>query len=193
MPAPFFSSAVLAGFTLLELADDPAAAEILEGVATGATIATLALDEGDGAWDPARVTVTAHREGSSYRLAGRKPQVLDGTVAEQILVVARLDGAPALFAAPSSSVKRKQLRTLDPTRRQARIDLNDAPAQLLGPDDATATLATALDRARVVLAAEQLGVARRCLEMTVEYAGLRFQFGRPIGSFQAVRHGLADM
>ncbi|MQA98529.1 MAG: acyl-CoA dehydrogenase, partial [Streptosporangiales bacterium] len=193
VPGPFLASAVLAGLVLTELSDDPAAAELLAAVASGATIATLALDEGAGTWDPASVTVTARADGDSYVLYGRKPQVLDGLTASEILVVARLGDAPAVFAVRGDAVRRTALASVDPTRRVAAVDLDGAPARLLGPADAGAALATALDRARVVLAGEQLGVARRALDVAVEYAKIRYQFGRPIGSFQAVRHGLADV
>jgi len=181
VPGPFWASAVLGALLLTELAgDSPEAAALLAEVADG-RIVTVALDDGDGT------------EAAGDVLTGTKRPVTDAVAADRILVVARLDGAPAVFDVAAADTTRVPLATLDPTRRQARVELSGTPGVRLGPPDATAALNRALDRARVVLAAEQLGIARRALGMTVDYVSLRYQFGRPIGSFQAVRHGLADV
>ncbi|MDT7694307.1 MAG: hypothetical protein QOI75_3674, partial [Pseudonocardiales bacterium] len=131
-----------------------------------------------------------------YRLAGEKLYVLDGTVADLLLVVATTERGPGLFAvAPDApGLTRTGMATLDATRKQARLVLDDTPATLVGEDGGAAgPLAAALDVGAAALAAEQAGGARRVLEMAVEYAKVREQFGRPIGSYQAIKHKCADM
>ena len=122
--------------------------------------------------------------------------MLDGAAADLLLVVARSAGGLSLFSVDggAAGVTRTPLRTLDLTRRQARIALDAAPARLIGAEgDAEALLPRVLDRVAVALACEQVGGAQRTLEMAVEHAKRRMQFGRPIGSFQAVKHTCADM
>jgi alkylation response protein AidB-like acyl-CoA dehydrogenase len=137
-------------------------------------------------------------------LDGRFPQVLDGHCADLLVVAARAPGSAgaegvSLFALPASApgVERRPLPTLDRTRRLAALELRDVvvpPAALLGPEGgAAAALERTLDRARVALAAEQVGGAQRCLDLGVAYAKQRVQFGRPIGSFQAIKHRLAEL
>jgi alkylation response protein AidB-like acyl-CoA dehydrogenase len=130
-------------------------------------------------------------------LAGEKLYVLDGTVADLLLVVATTGRGPGLFAvAPDDApgLTRTAMATLDATRKQARLVLDGTPATLVGEDGGAAgPLAAALDVGAAALAAEQAGGARRVLEMAVEYAKVREQFGRPIGSYQAIKHKCADM
>jgi alkylation response protein AidB-like acyl-CoA dehydrogenase len=168
----------------------------LPGIASGEVIATVALTESSGSWDPAAVRMTARRDGDRYLLDGVKTFVLDGQIADLILVVARTDAGLSLFAVGSDvlGLSRVPLTTLDGTRRQARLTFAGLPARLIGIDGgAGAGLAKALDRAAAALAAEQIGGAEWCLTTSVEYAKQRVQFGRPVGSFQAVKHKLADM
>lgn len=196
-PSPFLASCVLAASTLVHSGDEAACAEYLPGIAEGTTTATLALSE-PGSRDVTEVSLTATATPSGeYRLDGVKTHVVDGALADLILVAARLDGEVALFAvaADAAGLTRTQLPVLDQTRRQARLDLSDTPARLLGtPGAATAA---ALERVRrlteVAIAAESVGGAARCLDMTVEYSKIRVQFGRAIGSFQALKHRCADM
>ena len=122
--------------------------------------------------------------------------VLDGHTANLILVAARTDAGVSLFRvdADASGLTRTPLATMDQTRKQAKLDFADTPATLIGTDGAGwSVLERVLDLAAVALAAEQVGGAQKVLEMAVEYAKVRVQFGRPIGSFQAIKHKCADM
>ncbi|WP_369265269.1 acyl-CoA dehydrogenase family protein [Streptomyces sp. R35] len=196
LPSPYFATVALAGQALAVSGDDTAKARWLPAIADGSLTGTLALAEESGSWNVEDVTTEAVRGDDSWRVSGTKMFVIDGHSADLLLVVARADTGPALFAVDggASGVTRTRLETLDPTRRLARIDLDGAPAQRVGPEgDATAYLRTVLDLAVVALAAEQVGGARACLDAAVEYAKVRVQFGRPIGSFQAVKHKCADM
>ncbi|GAA3952059.1 acyl-CoA dehydrogenase family protein [Actinomadura viridis] len=186
-PVPFLSSAVLATGLLLRLDETADAAALLRGVAEGDTVVAVAPW-----WKPAAGTVSADPRG---RLHGDVACVVDGQAADVLLVVAGPPGSPRVFAvdAGAAGLRRTTLTTLDLTRGAARIELDGAAARPLDGAGTAAALAAAWDLAAVGLAAEQLGVARRCLDMTVEYARTRVQFGRPIGSFQAVKHGLADL
>ena len=122
--------------------------------------------------------------------------VLDGHTADLIIVAARTGAGVSLFAVEggASGLTRTPLSTMDQTRKQAKLELSNTPARLIGTDGAGwNVLSTVLDLAAVALAAEQVGGAQRCLDMAVEYAKVRVQFGRPIGSFQAIKHKCADM
>ncbi|HEY5146546.1 MAG TPA: acyl-CoA dehydrogenase, partial [Polyangiaceae bacterium] len=167
--------------------------------AAGDLLATVAFAEGPRT-DPFAMATIAREEGGGFELHGAKRYVVDGDVADLLLVTARSPGSTGeegaamfLVDAHSPGVKRTTLPTMDLTRRQAFVELHgvrvDASAKM---GDARA-LRTTLDRAAVALAAESLGGADRCLEMATEYAKSRVQFGRPIGSFQAIKHKLADM
>jgi alkylation response protein AidB-like acyl-CoA dehydrogenase len=194
--APYFATVALAATALLESGDEDACAAYLPSMASGQTIATLALAEDSGRWDPEEVTLAAERSGEGWTLSGHKSYVLDGHVAQLLLVAARTGSGLSLFAveAPGEGVTRTALPTLDQTRKLARLELSRTPARLVGAEGGAAgPLARALDLAAIALAAEQLGGAQRCLDMSVEYAKVRYQFGRPIGSFQAVKHRCADM
>ncbi|WP_460062956.1 acyl-CoA dehydrogenase family protein [Streptomyces sp. YKOK-I1] len=196
LPSPYFATVALAGQALAASGDATAQARWLPAIADGTLTGTLALAERSGSWRLEDVTATAVRDGTGWRLSGTKMFVIDGHSAELLLVVARSDTGPALFAVAgdAAGVTRTRLETLDPTRRLARVDLDRAEAVGVGPEgDATGRLRAVLDLAVVALAAEQVGGARACLDAAVEYAKARVQFGRPIGSFQAVKHRLADM
>ena len=202
LPSPFLSSVVLAAGALLASGDEGAAKDLVPGIASGEVRATLAVAEQGGSWDPAAVAVRATRRDGGYVLDGRKTFVLDGHTAGLILVVARTGGEPgradglSLLAvdAGAPGLERTPLVTLDLTRKQARLDFSGTPARLVGAEgEAAPALARALDLGAVALAAEQVGGAQACLDMSVGYARTRMQFGRPIGSFQAVKHKCADM
>ena len=194
--APYFSSAVLAAQTLLHAGDDAAKAEHLPGIASGETRATLALTEPNGRWDAEGVTATATKSGDGWTIDGTKSYVLDGHTADLLIVAARTDAGVSLFAVPAdaSGVERIPLSTMDQTRKQAKIEFSSTPATLIGTDgEGWPVLEQVLDLAAVALAAEQVGGAQRTLDMSVDYAKERIQFGRPIGSFQAIKHKCADM
>ncbi len=194
--APFFSSVVLAANTLLLSGDDAAKRAHLPGIAAGETIATLALTEENGRWDETGVTMIASPAGDGWTLNGTKSYVLDGYTADLVLVAARTDKGVSLFSvdAGADGLTRTPLSTMDQTRKQAKLDFVDVAAVLVGTEgEGWSVLETVLDLAAVALAAEQVGGAQMCLDMSVEYAKVRVQFGRPIGSFQAIKHKCADM
>ncbi|MBK0867986.1 acyl-CoA/acyl-ACP dehydrogenase [Saccharopolyspora sp. HNM0986] len=179
LPSPFLASAVLAVDVLDALDDQQAQRELLPQLASGELIGTVA--EGARA---------VSRDGG-WVLDGRLTPVLSGDVADIVLV--RADSGWFLVRTADSGVQRTTLRTLDPTRRMARLDLQGAPARALSTKDSSAVKSQADDLAAVALAAEQVGGMRSVLDMTVEYAKSRVQFGRLIGSYQAVKHACADM
>jgi alkylation response protein AidB-like acyl-CoA dehydrogenase len=192
--APFLSSVVLAATALAESADEDAQARYLPDIASGDLVATLAITGEDGA--PEGASLTATRGGDGWLLRGAAAFVLDGHVAGLVLVPARANGELSLFAVDSGAdgMRRSPLDTMDQTRKLANLSFDDTPARLIGTSgDGSRVLSRVLDRAAVALAAEQVGGAARCLDMAVEYARIRVQFGRPIGSFQAVKHKCADM
>ncbi|MGW2048896.1 acyl-CoA dehydrogenase family protein [Streptomyces sp. NPDC001858] len=197
VPSPYFSTVALAGQALVASGDDTAMARWLPAIADGSLTGTLALAEEAGSWRVEDVAASATRGGDgAWTVSGTKMFVVDGCTAGLLLVVARTDTGPGLFAVDDAAagVTRTPLETLDPTRRLARIDLDGAPAARVGPDgDATAYLRTVIDLAVVALASEQVGGAQACLDAAVRYAKVRVQFGRPIGSFQAVKHKCADL
>ncbi|EKF21190.1 acyl-CoA dehydrogenase, C-terminal domain protein [Mycolicibacterium hassiacum DSM 44199] len=192
-PAPLLSTAVLATTTLLAVGG---AEEHLGRIAAGELIATVAVAERKLAWDPDDVHTTATRRESGWVLTGAKPYVLDGAQAELLLVAARTPAGVSLFAveagAPGLSVTPRD--PLDQTRRQAAVGFDNTPAVLLGEEGAGwQVLAGVYDHALTALACEQVGGAQAALEMTVGYLNVRQQFGRPIGSFQALKHRCADL
>jgi alkylation response protein AidB-like acyl-CoA dehydrogenase len=197
--APFFATVGLAAQALLAAGDDQAKREYLPRIADGSLLATVAVTEADGRWDLAAVRMSAVPEvdaTGAFLLDGTKMFVVDGHIAQLLLVVARTDDGLGLFAvdAADAGVVRTVLPTLDMTRKLARLEFTRVPARLVsGPGDATAALTRALDLALVALTSEQVGGAQRCLDMAVDYAKIRMQFGRPIGSFQAIKHKCAEM
>jgi alkylation response protein AidB-like acyl-CoA dehydrogenase len=195
VPSPFLPTLGLAVPALLASGDDAAARELLPDVAAGGTVATLAWVEED-AWLPDAYRTRARQGDGEWRLSGTKEYVLDGQHADLVLVVADTEEGPSLFAvrAPAAGLQVQALPTLDQTRRLARIVLDDVPARLVGvPGAGGEVLEAALDTAAIALAAEMVGGAQRCLELAVDHASTREQFGRPIGSFQAVKHRCAEM
>ena len=194
--APFFSTVVLAANTLIHSGDDAAKAAHLPGIAAGETIATVAFTEPSGKWDEAGITMEASGSGSDWTLNGTKMFVLDGHTANLIIVAARTGEGVSLFtvAGDAAGLTRTALSTMDQTRKQAKLEFSNTPATLLGAEgEGWTILNNVLDLAAVGLAAEQVGGAQKVLEMAVEYAKVRVQFGRPIGSFQAIKHKCADM
>jgi alkylation response protein AidB-like acyl-CoA dehydrogenase len=202
---PYLASAVLAATALLASEDEGARRDLLPGIASGQTIATLAFTEDDGSWDISSIRLAGAKNGDGWRLDGHKSFVLDGHGAGLILAVAATDTDPAAPSSPpelslfavdgaAAGLSRRVLPTLDQTRRLARCEFSEVPARLIGaPGAAGAVLGHTLDVAAIALAAEQLGGAQRALDMAVGYAKIRQQFGRPIGSFQAIKHRCADL
>ncbi len=193
--APLLSTVALGQAPLLIAGDDDQRARWLPSLASGDTTATLALAEESGGWDPDQVTTTARRDGDAWILDGVKTYVPDGADADLLIVAARSHEV-GLFVVPAQAagVSVRPLVTMDLTRKQAEVRLQSVrvPAtDALG--GGPGALTRVLDLAGAALAAEQAGGARACLDMAVEYAQVREQFGRPIGSFQAVQHMCADM
>jgi alkylation response protein AidB-like acyl-CoA dehydrogenase len=194
--APFLSSAVLATTALVRSEDERARTELLPGLVSGERVATLALTEDSARWDREGVALTARPAGGGWLLDGHKTFVLDGAAADLILTVARTPEGTGVFLveAGADGLTRTALPTLDPTRRQARLEYRGVAARpLRTAEDGWDLVAAVLRHGIAALAAEQVGVASRALDMAVEYAKVRHQFGRAIGSFQAVKHLLADV
>ncbi|BBW99155.1 MULTISPECIES: acyl-CoA dehydrogenase family protein [Mycolicibacterium] len=198
--APFLSSIVLGANVILVGGTEDNRERLLPAIASGDLRAALAFAERTDAWAPYDIATEAIVDGAQYRLHGAKTLVVDGHTAQLIIVSARRPGtgAVSLFTVDASNaegLRRTSLPTLDQTRKLAELRFEGTPAQLLGgpDDDGAAALRRTLQRAAVCLAAEQLGGAAHCLDASVEYAKMRTQFGRPIGSFQAIKHRCADM
>jgi alkylation response protein AidB-like acyl-CoA dehydrogenase len=193
LPVPFLSSTVLCGQLLARCPAAPAG--IVAGLASGSSLVAFAGVDADGCWRPDRAPVTA-RSGDGWQLDGTAEFVLDGTSAAHLLVAATGPEGCDLFlvAADVAGLERRALETLDPSRSQASVTFTGAPATALTTGgQGAAIVAAALDVALVVLAAEQVGGAAACLDMAVDYAKVRTQFSRPIGSFQAIKHKLAEL
>ncbi|MDT7638346.1 MAG: hypothetical protein QOC83_2634, partial [Pseudonocardiales bacterium] len=199
VPSPFLATAVLAVDALLALDDEAARAELLPALAAGERIGTAAVAEGSGDWDRSGGTTTATERDGQWVLDGVKTLVLAGDIADLVLVYAATPDGPGWFAVdsppdnPAAGLERTTLTGIDPTRRLARLRFAATPARPLTSADPAAALDLVADLAAVALAAEQLGGLERAMEVTVDYAKVRVQFGRPIGSYQAVKHGCADM
>jgi alkylation response protein AidB-like acyl-CoA dehydrogenase len=202
--APFFSTVCLAANALLLGGDEVQKRAELPRIAAGEITATLAYMEANGRWDASGIAARAARDGSDFVLTGTKSFVLDGHTADLLVVAARRDGSRgpdgvSLFLVPGDApgLERRRRPTMDQTRTQAELTLRQVRvprAGLLGDEGAGwNVLERVLDLAAVALAAEQVGGAQRCLDMSIAYAKERVQFGRPIGSFQAIKHKCADM
>lgn len=199
--APYFSSAVLATFAILNGAGEAQKLDLLPAMVAGETVATLAFTEPNGRWDLGGVEATATKVGDGYRLDGVKSFVLDGHTADLLIVLARRPGTSdeeglSLFAVEGEAegLTRTPLQTLDPTRKLARIELGGVAARLLGEaGQAAEPMTRTLTQAAAMLASEMVGGAERLRESALDYASLRMQFGRPLSSFQTMKHKQADM
>jgi alkylation response protein AidB-like acyl-CoA dehydrogenase len=189
--APMFAVAGLAIPLLLAAGDADAHARWLPGLCDGSLLATVIYADAGGRWGPAKVDI--HADGD--RLFGRSGYVIDAAASDVIFTPARTPDGTAVFAVDrrDAAVKVTPLITLDQTRKQARVELAGAHGVRLN----STTIVPGVDRAYAtscaLLAAELAGVAARCLDITTEYARERVQFGRPIGSFQAIKQKLADL
>lgn len=201
--APFFSTVCLAAPALLACGDEAAGRTWLPAIAEGRTLATLAFGGSSGSPEADALEATWRRAGEGFVLDGVARFVLDGHCAELLLVAARRPGSSGaegvgLFAVPAAApgLARRAHPTMDRTRRLAEVALSGVrvgrDAALGDPERGSWALARALDLGSVALAAEQVGGAQRCLDMAVAYAKERVQFGRPIGSFQAIKHKCAE-
>ncbi|MCZ7527398.1 MAG: acyl-CoA/acyl-ACP dehydrogenase [Acidimicrobiia bacterium] len=199
--APYFSTVALAANAIMNAGTDEQKGALLPGIASGETVATMAFTEDNGRWDASGITMEARPDGDAYVLDGSKMFVLDGHTADLVVVAARQPGTSGeegigffTVEGDADGLSRTALSTMDQTRKQARLELSGVRAQALGdPGSGWAALSKTLDQAAVCLANEMIGGAQKVLEMSVEYAKVRVQFGRPIGSFQAIKHKCADM
>ncbi|MFI4974314.1 MAG: acyl-CoA dehydrogenase family protein [Caulobacterales bacterium] len=199
--APYFSSTVLAATAIMNAASEAQKQALLPPIALGDTIATLAFTEPNGCWDASGIETTASPAGGKFRLDGVKSFVLDGHTADLIVVVARSPGSAgedglSFFTTPGDArgLTRRSLKVLDLTRKQARLEFSAVEADLLGEVGGGAkTLARTLTQAAACLASEMVGGAERLRISALDYANLRVQFGRPIASFQSMKHKQADM
>ncbi len=199
LPGPFFSSTCLGGLAILESGSTEQKQRYLPGIAAGKTKATLAFLEENARWDEKGITVKPRKGKKNYSLSGVKLFVPDAHVADVIVCAARTSEGITLFAIDrqQAGVNTRLLKTMDQTRKLCEVTFDkvqigsDAVLGVAGQGwDA---LKRILDRSKVALCAEMCGGAQKVLDMTVEYAKIREQFGRPIGSFQAIQHKCANM
>jgi len=199
--APYFASTVLATTAILKAGTDAQKQALLPDITAGKTIAALAFTEENGRWDAGGITMTATRVGETYRLDGIKSFVLDAHTADVIVVVARRPGSKdanglSFFTVRGNAtgLRRCNLATMDQTRKLAHLTFCGVEAELLGEAGAAAgPLDLTLDVAAICLANEMVGGAARLHESAVAFANMRVQFGRPIASFQSLKHKAADM
>jgi alkylation response protein AidB-like acyl-CoA dehydrogenase len=200
-PSPLFSTVCLAANAILNAGSEAQKRALLPGIASGDTLATLALLEPGGDWSPESVRLEFESAGGNHRLTGSKRFVTDAATADLILVAARRAGSRGadglgLFVvrAPAPGLTVTPVDPLDATRKLAHIELAGLAAEPLGEfGGAAEALARTLDQARVLLACESAGAAQHCLDAAVAWAKQRVQFARPIGSFQAIQHKCAEM
>jgi alkylation response protein AidB-like acyl-CoA dehydrogenase len=190
-PVPFASSVYLATEAILRFGSNAQKQQYLPRLAAGEIIGTFAMAERAGPADPTKLATSL----SDGQLSGTKLAVPDGDVADFAIVAVRAERTPSLVIADLTGpgVSREAVTTIDPTRSHARIVFDGAPAEALPGSEGADSVRHLLDRAAVMLAFEQVGCAQAALEMARDYARERFAFGRPIGSFQAIKHKLADI
>ena len=199
--APYFASAVLATTAILNGASEAQKAALLPPLVGGEQIATLAFTEPNGRWDAEGVEVTATPANGGFRLDGVKSFVLDGCSADLVVALARSPGSRGeeglsffTLRGDAPGLTRRPLTPLDPTRKLARLEFEGVNAELLGElGGAAGPFARTLDQAAIALASEMVGGAEKLRETALDYANLRMQFGRPIASFQSMKHKQADM
>lgn len=192
---PLFGTLYLA-IPALVASSEPAAAELLSPLVDGSRTAAAALSDSAGVFAPETIAVDATPSGDDWAVTGTARRVVDAGAADVVLVAANTSGGVALFAVDTATpgVQRTPLVTLDLTRPQADLEFTSAAAQLVAaPEEAERVITHALQVGAALLAVEQVGASQHLLDLTVAYAKSRLQFGRPIGSFQAVKHKLADM
>jgi alkylation response protein AidB-like acyl-CoA dehydrogenase len=204
LPGPFFSSVVLGGLTILDAGTDAQKKTYLPDIASGESIATMAITEPDGLYSPGSIKTRAESTGNDFSIKGQKLFVPDAHVADKLLCVARTGEGSAdtegitifLIDNPSEGMSHTVLKTISGDKLcEVVLDGVKVPAdRIIGSlDQGWPVVQRVIERAAVAKCCEMLGVMDRALEMTVSYAGERKQFGRPIGSFQIIQHYCANM
>jgi len=199
VPGPFFSSTCLGGLAILEAGNDAQKQKYLPDIAAGKTKATLAFLEENARWDEKGVNIKARKGKKNYSLSGVKLFVPDAHTADVIVCAVRTADGLSLFVVDrqQAGVNTRLLKTMDQTRKLCEVTFDKVqvtPDAVLGAaGQASGPLRRIIDRSKVALCAEMCGGAQKVLDMTVEYAKIREQFGRPIGSFQAIQHKCANM
>lgn len=195
--APYFSSVVLGATAILNAGTDAQKRKLLPPIAAGDTLATLAFTEDNGLWDSTGVTLTA----TGTKLNGAKSFVVDGHTADLIVVLARQPGTSGddglsfyTVRGDAPGLKRTLLKSMDDTRKLARLEFKDVEGELLGEaGKGAAAFARTMTQATICLANEMAGGADKLRETTLEYVQMRMQFGRPLAAFQSMKHKQADM
>ena len=201
LPEPFFSTVVMAGMTILDAGSEAQKREFLPQIAEGQLIMTLALTEPSARWDPTGVQTAAEAQGDGYVINGTKLFVPNAHVSDYLIVVARTGQAErdvSLFVVPrdADGISQTLLKTIASDRQSEVVfdNVTVASSALLGELNAGwETIEKVLQWGAIGKCAEMVGGCQEVLDMTVEYAKQRVQFGRPIGSFQAVQHHCANM
>jgi alkylation response protein AidB-like acyl-CoA dehydrogenase len=199
--APYFSSAVLAANAILNAGTESQKQSLLPRIASGEIRATLAMTEPSGQWNPLAIELLAEVDSDGFVLRGEKSFVVDGHTADLLIVAGRLQGSEGnegisfyFVDGDAPGITRTLLKTMDPTRKLARISFDGVHVQPLGdPGAGLDALEKTLDQGAIALANEMIGGAQFLMDSAIEYARIRMQFGRVIGSFQAIKHKCADM
>jgi alkylation response protein AidB-like acyl-CoA dehydrogenase len=194
-PGPFFASAVMATTAILELGSSSQRADLLPALASGSKVATLAIFEQPRGWSPDAAATTARRGDGGWVIDGVKRSVLGGSSADLLMVSAATDDGVRLFIVESAAdgVDAEAESVLDPTRPQSTVTFQSVAVDEQAVLGDLEGLRRVLSLSSAALAAEQVGGAQKCMEMSVEYAKTRHQFGRPIGSYQSIKHRCANM
>jgi alkylation response protein AidB-like acyl-CoA dehydrogenase len=202
IPGPFFAAALLGAPAFIEGGSDAQKKEFLPKMAEGKFIATVAIAEAPGRFDAGGIELKATKKGSGYTLSGEKFFVPDAHAADAIVVATRTGGGGGedgitLLCVPANEkgVTVTQLKTVDMTRRMCHVKFDNVQADtVLGKENGGWTvLRRVLEVATAALSTEMVGTAQKALDIAVEYAKTRVQFGKPIGSFQAIKHKCVDM
>ena len=191
---PYFASSVLTATAIAQVATQGQCDKWLPRLVDGGCIGALAISETDGQFSTNNLATRATTAADGFLLNGSKRFVIDGHIADLIIVAAHSDTGPALFAvaADAAGLQRQLIDSMDATRKIAELTFNDTIAERLGDGEAL-DLTLIFDTALIALANEMVGGAQALLDSAIEYTKLRVQFGRTIGSFQAIKHRLADL
>lgn len=191
--APYLASAVMGGYAILLAGSEDQKQRFLPQIADGSLIATLAVSEANGLWTDADIQMEATGDQNGFTLTGKKRFVVDGDKADVFIVVARHGAGRAFFVVNggSAGMKKARVTAMDPTRKIADIEFKDVPADLLGEGGAD-QMEAYYNAVLIAFSNEMIGGAQAMLASTIDYANLRVQFGRSIGSFQAIKHRCAD-